>query len=324
MYHSGYLLSLALTTILLGASWAFADDGDGLIKDRASFIPYRKYEPLKGKVIGILLADGQPILSTEGRSGPPNQLVFGSGGSSYRWVYVPAPTNPMITNLLVPVGDKGENHMYPALDMANPKSVVPWGITKPYTLVEVEVNGGAGSPSNDSFVATSMKALDGTNDYPLKMTEVVHELRKRYAAHLKEKQRAIEKAMKEAAEQHLQGQKPTGPREKTDLMFLTWMPQSKTLRAHFRTRISDGAYSETEGGARLVDPVPEGPAGKERRQPPPPPRFKVKFGTTFGIELGMAYEVARDGKLAGSQTLPIQSFRQVLQPPPQAPSRRGP
>src|SRR6516164_3308004 len=106
------------------------------VKDRKSYLPNRKQVALPGKAIGILLTDGQPVLSTEGRSGPANQLVFASGLNSYRWVYVPTQDRPMITNLQVPVGDKGEKAVYAALNMANPQSVLPWAIKTPYTLVE--------------------------------------------------------------------------------------------------------------------------------------------------------------------------------------------
>src|SRR5262245_53264361 len=76
------------------------------IKDRANFIPARKHQPLKGTAIGVLVYDGQPVLSTEGRSGPADQLCFGADGCSYRWVYVPTLDQAQIKNLRVPVGEK--------------------------------------------------------------------------------------------------------------------------------------------------------------------------------------------------------------------------
>jgi hypothetical protein len=297
------------------------------IKDRKSFIPYRNHQALKGTAIGILLADGQPVLSNEGRYGPANQLVFASGGGSYRWVYVPS-GNGSIRNLQVPVGQKGNVQIFPSLDMANPKSVAFWGIKQPYTLVEVQINNGQGSPAGDSFVATNMKALDGTKDYPIQTTEVVNQLKKRYADYVKEQNKAIEKAMTEAGTKYLKGRKATGPREKTELMYLTWLPDSKTLRAHFRTKVSDGAYTWVQGGIR-PRPIPLPPGKKPGAQdpnspffaafpPPPPPNFKIKVGTTFGVEFGMAYDVPLAGGLKAAQTqvLPIQSFVQELPPPP--------
>src|SRR6516164_1818047 len=127
-------LGLAILTASIGLA-----DPPGEIKDRKGFIPYRNHQVLKGTAIGILLTDGQPVLGNEGRSGPSDQLVFATGGGSYRWVYVPT-GNGTIRNLQVPVGDQGNTQTFPSLDMANPKSVAQWGIKQPYSLVEVQVN----------------------------------------------------------------------------------------------------------------------------------------------------------------------------------------
>jgi hypothetical protein len=226
-------------------------------------------------------------------------------------------------NLQVPAGEKGNVQIFPSLDMANPKSVAPWGIKQPYSLVEVQVNNGQGSPAGDSFVATNMKVLDGTRDHPIQTTEVVQNLKKRYAEYVKEKSKAIEAAMTEAAAKYLKRRKSTGPREQNELMFLTWMPESKTLIAHFRTKVSDGAYSWVEGGGIRRFPLPPPKMDPNNPflsafPPPPPPKFKIKVGTTFGVEFGMAYEVRLAGGLKAVQTqVPLfQSFVQELPPPP--------
>jgi hypothetical protein len=314
-------IAALVTLALLGSSMGLADQ-PAEIKDRKGFIPFRNHQALKGTAIGILLTDGQPVLSNEGRSGPPDQLVFATGGGSYRWVYVPV-NNGTIRNLQVPVGQEGNVQTFPSLDMANPKSVAQWGIKQPYSLDEVLVNNGQGSPAGDSFVATNMKALDGTKDYPINTTEAVQTLKKRYAEDVKEKDKMIDAAMTEAAGKYLKGRKATGPREQSDLMFLTWLHESKTLRANFKTKISDGAYTWVEGGPRrfpLPPPVKDGgvKGGALAMFPPPPPRFKIKVGTTFGVEFGLSYEVPLAGGLKAmqSQFLPLQSFVQELPPPP--------
>jgi hypothetical protein len=278
------------------------------VKDRAGFIPYRKHQALKGTLVGILLANGQPILSNEGRYGPPDQLVLGTGGASYRWVYVPAADKAIITNLQVPVGN-GQTKVYPKLNMANPTTVKQWGITRPYTLVEVEVNDGLGSPAGDSFVATKMKVLDGTKEYPLKVAEVIAEARKRYAAYLKTQEKAIEKALGEAQKKALKEQKPTGPREQSELMFVSWLPESKKLRINYRTRISNGAYKiiERRFGRRLP------PRGGLR--PPPPRPIKIRTGTMFGVEFGMGYEASTTGKIERSEVLSFEPFQKQISVP---------
>jgi hypothetical protein len=323
MFRLPHILSLGVALAFIPA--ALADEpAQDLFKDRADFLPKRKYVPVEGKVVGLLLHGGQPVLSTEGRSGPPDQLCFSAGANSYRWVYVPVKDAPTITNLKVP-SLKGEQ-VYPALDMARPKSVQAMGITGLYTLVEVEVNGGAGSPAHDSFVATGFKVLEGTKDFPLKTADAIAEVRKRYDSYVKDQGKAIETAMNEAQTKALKERKPTGPRETSEVMYVTWMPETKTLQLRFLTKISDGAYTFVQGGIRprpIPLPVPPQANGQNppqaqpaiKRFPPPPPRFRTKVGTTFGIEFGIAYEVSRDGTVTRSRALPIQSFQEELRMP---------
>lgn len=320
--------TLAIALLVSAVSVGRAQD---TVKDRKAYFPSRKQVALQGTEIGILLTDGQPILSTEGRSGPADQLVFSAGGNSYRWVYVPTQENPLITNLQVPVGAKGEKAIYAALNMANPKSVLPWAVTQSYSLVEVEVNGGRGSPANDSFVGTSFKALDGTKDYPLKVVDVIKLVKTKYAAYLAKQQKTIEQAMKDAAQKSLNGKEPTGPRETKELMYVTWLTESNTMRVHFKTTISDGAYTIVNNDGPNLPPF-KLPPNKGKIVLPDgalvariaPKNFAVKVGTTFGIELGQAFIVNKKGEIVGTEILPIEAFTQQLNAPFIRPGPVGP
>ena len=126
------------------------------------------------------------------------QLYGWSGGYS-------AADSAIITNLQVPTGDKGQVKVYPRLNMANPKTVKHWGVKNPYTLVEVEVNDGDGSPAGDSFVASNVKVLEGTKEYPLKVAEAVAEVSKRYAAYVKKHPGCLLKEAVESIEHHYAG-----------------------------------------------------------------------------------------------------------------------
>jgi hypothetical protein len=313
------------------------------IKDRAGFIPNRKYEPLKGTAVGILLYDGQPVLAAEGRFGPADQLVFSRDGCSYRWVYVPVNGKAQIKDLRVPVGDKENTQfkVFPALDMARPTTVAGGGVTAKYSLVEVEVNDGLGSPRGDSFVATRMKVLDGSRQYPLEVAKVIKQLQSRYATHVQEQSKAIEAALAQAQKKALNDAKPTGPREQSQLMYVTWMPDSNQLRVHFRTKITDGKYTFVEIGPKFpkfpLPPPPLPPKGAEKApqaQPAPavpapiarqrPLGGRFKTGTSFGIEFGVAYDVDREGKVVRTQVLGFEPFEQRLPPPPQIGPRPRP
>src|SRR5258706_9851538 len=150
--------ALAAATALIAAPVKSTSD---IVTDRAGFIPVRKKEPLPGKVVGVLVSEPQAVLSTEGRSGPKDQLCFGRNGCSYRWVYVPVEKNPLIGRLNIRIGETGTQvKAFDKLSMANAGTLKQWDVPGTYALVEVEVNDGLGSPPDDSFVATKMRRLD--------------------------------------------------------------------------------------------------------------------------------------------------------------------
>jgi hypothetical protein len=316
----------AAIAIVGGLAWtilAGAGRADPPAKEVKDLLPSRKHAALKGNVVGVLLIDGQQFLNTEGRHGPPDQLCFSSGGCSYRWVYVPVADNAPIKNLQVPVGDNGQIQVYPALDLARPKNVKPLGVETAYTLVEVQVNNGQGSPKNDSFVITQIRVLEGTKDYPLKTGDVIKQMQQKFAQHVKDQSQAIDESMAKAAKGTLtKEQKVTGPREKNEVMYVTWLPETERLRVHFRVKITDGSYTVVGGGAIPVDKVPlppdgkPGPGGKRLPPPPPPPReIKVKVGTSFGVEFGVMYEIDKTGKLLTTEVVPFTQFTERVQMP---------
>jgi hypothetical protein len=317
------LLAGALAGAVLAAPVPPPPD-ESEVKERKDFIPARKHEPLPGKIVGVLASDVAAMMGQEGRGGPPDAMGFSADGCSYRWVYTPANGASLIQNLQVKVGEKGDaTVVYPALNMANAETVKPWDIKVPYALVEVEVNDGKGAPADESFVGTHMKRLDDTKDYPLLVSEVVAELKKRYGDRVKDMQKGIDAAMDDQAKAVLKERKMTGPRETSDLMYVTWLPDSESLSMRFRTTVTDGAYQYGNGVAPVdLPPFVKPKEGKEAadrappRLPPPGPGIGGRFGTQIGVEFGAAYEVSKTGKLVRVQTLPIQAFQKELPPPP--------
>src|SRR5262249_44554847 len=121
--------------VLAGAVFAAtaaedAEPGGGPVKDRAGFLPERKYAVLEGKAVGLLVSDVRAFMAFDGRGGPADAMGFSTGGNSYRWIYVPTPDvkNPLIRDLNVEVGEKANDKRkkYPALGMANEKEVKRW------------------------------------------------------------------------------------------------------------------------------------------------------------------------------------------------------
>ena len=337
MFQRTRRIALTVATVLCAATLLTAapapETTTDVLKDRTGFIPHRKYQSLPGKTIGVLVSDVAAMMGQEGRGGPPDAYGFSRDGQSYRWLYVPVEQNELITNLQVHVGEKGEKtKVYPKLSMANPIQVKRWNIDVPYSLVEIEVNDQLGAPAEEGFVATSMKRLDGTTEYSLKLTEVILEVRKKHQRLMEDQQKAIASAMADAEKEYLKDKKVTGPRETKELFYLTWMPETERLRIHFRTTITDGAYQMGGGGVRPRPvPLPLPPVKKDVPPqglaffPPPPPRDfpAFRFGTTIGIEMGYGFEVTKSGKIDRILTLPIKSFSQEIPPPPAIRFPRG-
>jgi hypothetical protein len=325
--------------LMLAGAWAFAADvePDDIIKDRKAYIPQRKHDPLKGKTVALLVDDVKAYMGFDGRGGPPDAMGLSLNNNSYRWIYVPTPdaAMPLISGLTVEVGEKGDKKKtYPKLGMANPTFAKGWGINVPYSLVEVEVNDGDGAPPGEAFVATKVTRLDGSKKYPLDVTKCVEKARERYKADSKAMAARIEKLLEAEGKKVLKDRKVTGPRETAQLEYMTWLTEKETLRVAFRTRVSDGSYSEVEGRGfgrpgpvrpAPVPPVAKGAAGKLalRFPPPPPPPFKVKVGVTFGVEYGFAYEFDKEGKQVKRQELKPEGFSHELQPPPGLGGPRG-
>ena len=148
---------LSLTSLVLGVTMAADPSPEPIVKDPKDFIPTRKYAPVKGTSVGILVSKVQDVMGRDGRSGPADAMGFSTGGNSYRWVYWPVNDKPLITNLQVEVGLKGgKKKVYSSLSMANAPLVKAKGIDDAYALVEVKVNDGEGAPAGEAFVATDM------------------------------------------------------------------------------------------------------------------------------------------------------------------------
>lgn len=277
-----------------------------IAQERSSFLPHQKYAPVPGKAVGILIADPTQILSNEGRSGPPGHFCFARDLASYRWIYVDAPVNPQITNLDLPAGLKGEiTQKYLSLVMADAASLQQYGKFKKFTLVEVDVNQGQGSPVYESFVVTGLRVVEDSKAYPFKAADVVAFAEKEQKVWLAGQVEAIKKTLTQVSKEALDGRKATGPRETESLMFVTWLAETQRLCVRFRIKITDGAYMEI--GAGGAAPRPDAPQ---------PPRPRIKAGTSFGVDLGRSYEFSKEGTLVHTESLPITSFIREMPLPP--------
>jgi hypothetical protein len=279
---------------------------DHPVASPADLMPKSKFVAAGPTTVAVVAADVKAVTNGEGRYGPPDALGLSWDGASYRWVWVQVKDKPLVPKQDIPVGPDGKKtKQYQDLAMATPAIAKQWGVQAPFTLVEVEVNSGLGSPAVDSLVATNVKVVEGTGDYPLKAGEVVAAARQAYDKFLRDgREKTFAPAMEGARKDALGEDKPTGPQEESTLMHVTWLAVPKRLRVAFLTTITNGRYEYVTGGAAVGGPVGNIPATPG-----------IRIGTSYGIQFGRAYEFSINGELAATETLTLSAFSRILPRP---------
>jgi hypothetical protein len=283
-----------------------------------------QYVPLPGRAVGVVARGVAETMEAEGRTGPEDVLGFGYGEGSYRRFYVPCegkPGEPADT-IVVSVGPEGlDRRLFESVCLARSGLPSLSGDLTEFSLVEVEVNGGMGSPAVDTFVATEMNVVEGTEAYPLNVSEAVQSAKEQFHAYLDEHSEAFDARMKQLAEKALRSDRPTGPREKHEHVSVTWLPQPERLRLLLRVRIIDGKYSYAKGAKeKPPSPPPQDSAGQGH----PDGQSGVRFGTQFGVELIIITEYSKTGRLERRTTPSWRSFTEELPPPMEAPTGQFP
>jgi len=297
---------LFFTSLLLAVPVPSGNSGATI--DRKKFFPQDRTGPLPGKVVGVLAPNSHPLIRKVGRFLHDEDAIYLSlNGDSYRWFYAPLAANdPRTNSVTVPVVDRRARMQFERVLLLRDSSIQSIGMTADFHLVEIEVNGGHGSPEG-TFVASKIRKLDGSKEYPLKVAEVVRGLQSRYSDYLTNNSREIDVGMSKAAAKVAGRKKELGLRHREDSMYVTWMMDSERLEVRFLTRITDTA--ELYPGAR-TDEAARYTTAARRAGPISTARagYDYQPGPQFGIEFGMAYVVSKEGKLERSIALPIEPF----------------
>lgn len=281
------------------------------ISDREVFLPQRRFLTLPGQTIGVLLRCPSAVLALGGRESAEDQYWFSTDGSSYQAVYVPVDKNPIYPRLEAPVGPMGERQAFENLSLATSSSLRKFGIRGEVVLVELEVNGGRGSPPADAFVATRLRRLDGTADFPVRLERVKAQVIERYQNWVSAESRRIEAELEKSALKALGQRSATGPREQMDAVYFTWLTKSRSYRVHCLTTITNGAY-EYEGGIRIEFSNQDGKGGHGPNSVTK--STNLRYGTQFGVEFGQGFEVTVEGHFHRTIEFPLQSFQRELRP----------
>ncbi|MGL4550602.1 MAG: hypothetical protein ACRC33_05400 [Gemmataceae bacterium] len=257
--------------------------------------------PLPGKVVGILVGDARAIGLDEGDE--QNAAVFVEGKGPPRRLYVPAsPESPDKTTIFVAVGKDGKKRQsFPDVELLRRPLLKKLGLKPGFQLVEVEVNGGAGCPATPFFVASSIKVLDNTRDFPPAVGPTVSKVRKGFVELLGTKTAALDVAFEAAQKAAIDDEKPNVPREAKDGVSVTWLPAAEAVQVEVTRRITSGMSSRGEG----IRPREAGlPGGRP-------------FGVTFGVEAKVIYTLKKTGEVSASE-LTITPIRSGTPPPRRA------
>lgn len=264
-----------------------------------------KSQALRGTAVGVLVHDrsrGQPSGGWRGGS----RFAFSRDAQSYRWFEVPAADERDSVPRDVRTGERGDVILhYPALVAPTAENLVRWGAPAEDCLVEIDVNSGTGAPPDGGdFVATHMRVVEGSREYPLRVERCIAETRPLYR-------------------KYLEGQKPLINAELARLAALAekgnigrWVePPDTDGRCWSRPYLTEPLAERLSGDPCQTDPqiyvswmseaqrllIVYGTNALHvpiRREPPP-------GWDCFGVELGRAYEVDKYGRLVRNWTVPM-------------------
>lgn len=247
---------------------------EGVVKDRQDFFPsIDKPKPVAaGKHVMALVPRPIALVGPKEFRPEDHSLVLSASAGGYRWCYLTLPTGK--------------------LDLANVDNSLQFGVTRSISLVEVDVVEREGSPSGaPALVARSMRVVDNSPEFPLQPHKVVAELRGKYEAWVKEREKETIAAMEKARQEAKGDPNRTKPTRTATMMHVTWMEEAARLQVRFITRVL------------TTDEVPRAYSGPRLGNPPAP------HPIWWGIDFGALYEVNKSGGLEKRLTLPVESWK---------------
>jgi hypothetical protein len=272
----------------------------------------REFSAIPGVTVGMLVTGAAPELREVGRLGPADAVLFSRKPDSYRWMYVPSADAKGSVTVAIPGagnGDqRGPRQRFEGFALATSASLSHLGIDDAFTIVEVEVNGGRGSPPGaDRFVATKIRQLDGSGmNYPLRPATAISRAKETCSdrGDLKEKLRL--RAASVLTQQT--GRAPESqPKDVPFQIHAAWDSQAERIEI---ACVFEAIEAEHTSG--------EGTTSTEGQ--------RTDKGRTWGFQAtvtgGLSFFTTKDGKLTPPKELPIvPDIREIL-PPPAAPSAR--
>ena len=224
-----------------------------------------------GRRLMLLVAEAGPIMGPNLARVGLNTLVLSASGGGYRWCFLSdgKKRGPIAT---------GDNTR-------------AFGVTNPYTLVEVDVQEGSGSPNGTPpLVVSTLKVLDGSKEFPLQPHKIVDEARTRYGAWLKEAEKDIAPALEKARVAAGGDAAKAKPARTATLMYVTWMEATEKLQVRFLTRVqtTDDVMKPSRHVGELARP---------------------DYQDYWGVDFGLLFEAGKTGLIEKKLTIPMESWK---------------
>lgn len=239
-----------------------------------------QYQRLPDKVIGVLLISPHTyttICCNSGHGEPCHHYGFSINDNCYYNVYF--------------------NGSYAMLD---DKNIGQFGITKPYSLVEMNISPMSNTDKNMIHVK-DIRVLDKTPEFPVDVAKTIAAFQQDFEQY---RQANIYKADSEIAALKMQvipDSKLTGPREQQDYSYITWLAQEQVLQVKMVTHVTNGEYGYGWG------------------MKTPPGSLAARYGTIIIADLEVDYEVLKSGKISKRILIPIHGYYYKIPPPPSPP-----
>lgn len=265
--------------------------------------------PLSGSAVGVIAGDVNRLMKSYGLIGPPDSVGFASGLAKYRWMYLSCDA-PQAESVILPVGLEGKQRKsFKQVCLATVQLLKSQGIDQPYSLVRVIVNGGLGCPSSAAFVATEIKRVDGTDEYPIDVTKIVQVARDEFAARLLQSQATVDHDLRALVEKTFPRAKSRLNRDEAQDVYVTWLPDKEKLYVRFRRSVAEGESKRAIGAHISPDAAEHSSADKKGAG------RGIPVGTIVGVTSQMEFEFSKTGEPVGRGALSVREFKKELPSP---------
>jgi hypothetical protein len=270
-----------------------------------SFLLRREFAPLPGQTRGLLVSGVGSALHAEGRSIPDDAVLFSRDHDSYRTIYVPSLDSSETVTLPVPSEDGTQQIIarkrFEGYALARLALLRPLKVNDGFAIVDVEVNGGRGSPTGvDRFAATKMRQVDGQLDgYPFSAAAAIRRAEEICASHdlMDEVQNKALDLLSKATGRT----PPLKPGTPSLQMHATWNSHAEQIEAKCIVQATLAEH-ETGEGTKSTQGNSTG--------------FGRAWGFKATVSTGLLFTISRMGEVSVTGSLPLMRDIQEIKPPP--------